>query len=1635
MTNIIIINSEIRKEIDDNVISYVFPKLNRNDKNILLNGICHVIDYIGICFNFIDNKDKLLDQLRQNKYKDTISLLLITLPFINDDSGIKKKEIVNLNDIYITKQTKYPINEKTTSVKYVYSNIQYGRIERDTLKEIQFDISYYEQNLYLLLKTIERVSHKLFVNWMDVLPITYDDTIKEEDIEKEKILNDKILTDFRLTKIYQKTKNNIIESKLKIIEPYDIYNININDIGGLHIGEIYDIIVNDFFETIKNIKWMIYDVQTSHIICPVIVLLNTILDLNKMISLDNTYEMLDDNNQEYFFNLWKKIINIINTNTDDAVNKISYDNYKTICVALMFFFDKYYDNMDDAIKDGYITLKLKLQEYNDNIDEEDIDEKTRIRMLNNMDQFITSKIFGHLYNYIYDCLNKFKLTFYGKKIIKDNNIIKPSDDINLNQQTDENDIYYVFTYKNLYNYAKSLCHYNKNGIHTQYPIRWESLNNQEKEIIMKRLNAEVDSNFMEWFNISGYIKKIYSYIAQQSTGGLYNFEKHFPKAFLVAYHNRIYIDIRKSITELIFSSMAYKGILSCLKPTPEITNDNIKTDKHYYLKNNVFNKNGSYFNNAYYFLTGEKYCDMNGFHQIIKGKKFDHWFDYNGDSFGRLWFDAYALNWVSQINFFHRYLNNRIIYATGSTGVGKSTQIPKLLLYALKSIDYKNNGSIICSQPRQAPTANNASIISLEMGVPIEEDTIINNKLKKTPTNNYNIQFKHKVKSHELKKSMLTLKIVTDGLLIKEAMKPLLKRQFKDGSIRLDNEYDIVIVDEAHEHNHNMDLILTYMKDAVYYNNDIKLVIVSATMDDDEPIYRRYYRDINDNKMYPLNYDLVGNKIDRINVDRRLHISPPGQTTRYKIDDNYIIDTDTITQTIKVANDTTTGDILLFEPGRGEITKVLDELNSKIPPNMIAIPFFSDMDDKVREFVEQIDANKSKIKLSKTESFNNINVITTGNNSYNRVLIVATNIAEASITIDGLRYVIETGSQKTNIYDYRLNSSILKLTNISESSRLQRRGRVGRTGPGSVYYMYKKGAMEETIQQYKINNINIYLELFDMLINKNPKEPLFNHSNDPNMVKLNYNKINKIQNNGLKQIILKQYFSGDTFYDYYGNDTHYDYKNKKSLPLNYQSKYTYDTLLDNKGEFYIIHPNENAFIRNILGQIIKITDDDIHSDGIEKDKSNKHSENGISFTEKYTIKSEKMETFFNTMRIFNLIDNKNRRTEYGELLRELSVKLDWFTENFNNLITYIHSIKYNCEDDIIKLLALLKSINGEINALSFNTIINNKPIFQTESLLNMFGKDSKGDIYTMLNIINFIHQQIDNNFKLNMEMLETTALNNYYKHIMGEIKDEDIDKLIKTKKIRTTKNKNNINLRQQLIKSNYLINLVDKQIIKNNEKITDICQKISINPVTIQKYFMNYISIKKNILLLNLENEFNMQILLNGVKIKPIYKDNSIMACLLHGYPFNVVKKMGNSKFYISTLNPYLENVYSITPISRNYLKPQIICNDTFLSDYVFYLNLKLDTNTISIVSYVSEDEVKNIYNIFGCSYCNNVLPRIMMNKININTTLDSQYYVLYLYTHTLEELKKLCNGQKLICNSTYTENITNIPFNLLEDL
>nr|URM62199.1 ATP dependent RNA helicase [Mimivirus sp.] len=100
------------------------------------------------------------------------------------------------------------------------------------------------------------------------------------------------------------------------------------------------------------------------------------------------------------------------------------------------------------------------------------------------------------------------------------------------------------------------------------------------------------------------------------------------------------------------------------------------------------------------------------------------------------------MNWVSQINFYHHYANNRVMYITGATGVGKSTQVPKLLMYSQKMMDYNANGKIICTQPRVPPTVGNAETISRELGVQLR---IYSGLYEKNIfSNRYEVQFKHK---------------------------------------------------------------------------------------------------------------------------------------------------------------------------------------------------------------------------------------------------------------------------------------------------------------------------------------------------------------------------------------------------------------------------------------------------------------------------------------------------------------------------------------------------------------------------------------------------------------------------------------------------------------------------------------------------------------------------------------------------------------------------------------------------------------------------------------------------------------------------------------------------------------------------
>ena len=172
------------------------------------------------------------------------------------------------------------------------------------------------------------------------------------------------------------------------------------------------------------------------------------------------------------------------------------------------------------------------------------------------------------------------------------------------------------------------------------------------------------------------------------------------------------------------------------------------------------------------------------------------------------------------------------------------------------------------------------------------------------------------------------------------------------------NKYDMVIVDEAHEHNTNMDLILTLMRQTCFLNNSTRLVIISATMDDDEPIYRSYFKYINDNIVYPIKQPIITKEYDDILIessylDRRLDISIPGQTTQYTIDEKYfkiklsgdnkldsiIGQKEAYKHILDITNKYETGEILLFSTGKAEINDAVNYLNEKLPVGNIALPF------------------------------------------------------------------------------------------------------------------------------------------------------------------------------------------------------------------------------------------------------------------------------------------------------------------------------------------------------------------------------------------------------------------------------------------------------------------------------------------------------------------------------------------------------------------------------------------------------------------------------------------------------------------------------------------------------------------------
>ena len=247
------------------------------------------------------------------------------------------------------------------------------------------------------------------------------------------------------------------------------------------------------------------------------------------------------------------------------------------------------------------------------------------------------------------------------------------------------------------------------------------------------------------------------------------------------------------------------------------------------------------------------------------------------------------------------------------------------------------------------------------------------------------------------------IKIMTDGILLAETQ--------NDPDL---TGYDTIIVDEAHERNLNIDFILGFLKTLLKRRNDLKVIITSATIDT-EKFSKAFDRapviEVS-GRMYP--------------VETRYH---PYDTETAEDDEPAHIET-TMRALDKLQRESPFGDILIFMPTEQDIRETGEAIAGRQYKNVAVLPLFARLSA----------AEQSRVFAPTTA----------------RKIIIATNIAETSITIPGIKYVIDTGLARISRYTPRSRTTSLPITPISQSSAEQRKGRCGRVENGVCIRLFSE---------------------------------------------------------------------------------------------------------------------------------------------------------------------------------------------------------------------------------------------------------------------------------------------------------------------------------------------------------------------------------------------------------------------------------------------------------------------------------------------------------------------------------------------------------------------------------------------------
>ena len=344
--------------------------------------------------------------------------------------------------------------------------------------------------------------------------------------------------------------------------------------------------------------------------------------------------------------------------------------------------------------------------------------------------------------------------------------------------------------------------------------------------------------------------------------------------------------------------------------------------------------------------------------------------------------------------------SHQVVIVCGETGSGKTTQLPKICLDLGRGTI--NGGKLIGhTQPRRIAATATAKRIAQELGSPIGQDV------------GYQVRFADKT-SHTA-----SIKLMTDGILLAETQRdPQLKA------------YDTLIIDEAHERSLNIDFLLGYLRQMLPKRPDLKLIITSATIDA---------------QRFAEHFAMNGKVAPVIEVSGRLFpveqryspLEPDAKPDGKKESKTAKEIPDAVTEEItKVWREGATGagDVLVFLPGEREIRDCAEALRKdhvlqqRYHPEVLSL------------FARQSVAEQER-------------VFSPGNG---RRIILTTNVAETSLTVPNIRYVIDSGLARVKRYSYRNKVEQLQIEPISQAAANQRAGRCGRVSDGICVRLYSE---------------------------------------------------------------------------------------------------------------------------------------------------------------------------------------------------------------------------------------------------------------------------------------------------------------------------------------------------------------------------------------------------------------------------------------------------------------------------------------------------------------------------------------------------------------------------------------------------